>query len=182
VLRQLSEWRQSDVDVSIAVNLSARDLQDLDLPNRVARRLALWGVPGRTLGLEITETGVMEDTARAVEVLGRLRKLHIQLAIDDYGIGYSSLSYLSRLPVHEIKIDKSFVHGMLGDGNDRIVVRSTIDLARSLGLHVVAEGVEDDAQWELLSSFGCRYVQGYHVGRPEPESEQLRRRLVHDRG
>ena len=112
---------------------------------------------------------------------GTLRELHILLAIDDFGTGYSSLSYLSRLPVHEIKIDKSFVHGMLGDGNDRIVVRSTIDLARNLGLHVVAEGVEDDAQWELLSSFGCRYVQGYHVGRPEPESEQLRRRLVHDR-
>jgi diguanylate cyclase (GGDEF)-like protein len=177
VLRQLADWRAADVDVHVAVNLSARDLQDLDLPNRVARRLALWGVPGRMLGLEITETGIMEDTTRAVEVLGRLRELHIQLAIDDYGTGYSSLSYLSRLPVHEIKIDKSFVHGMLGDGNDRIVVRSTIDLARSLGLHVVAEGVEDSEQWDLLSSFGCRYVQGYHVGRPVPESAELLRRL-----
>jgi EAL domain-containing protein (putative c-di-GMP-specific phosphodiesterase class I) len=144
----------------------------------VARRLALWGVPGRMLGLEITETGIMEDTTRAVEVLGALRDLHIVLAIDDYGTGYSSLSYLSRLPVHEIKIDKSFVHGMLGNGNDRIVVRSTIDLARSLGLHVVAEGVEDDEQWQLLSAFGCRYVQGFHVGRPVPESDELRRRLV----
>jgi EAL domain-containing protein (putative c-di-GMP-specific phosphodiesterase class I) len=132
------------------------------------------------LGLEITETGIMEDTTKAVEVLGRLRDLHIVLAIDDYGTGYSSLTYLSRLPVHEIKIDKSFVHGMLEDGNDRIVVRSTIDLARSLGLHVVAEGVEDSAQWELLSSFGCRYVQGYHVGRPVPESAELRRQLRTD--
>jgi diguanylate cyclase (GGDEF)-like protein len=179
VLRQLSEWRHAgEVDVCVAVNLSARDLQDADLPNRVARRLALWGVPGRMLGLEITETGIMEDTTRAVEVLGALRDLHIVLAIDDYGTGYSSLSYLSRLPVHEIKIDKSFVHGMLGNGNDRIVVRSTIDLARSLGLHVVAEGVEDDEQWQLLSSFGCRYVQGYHVGRPVPESDELRQRVV----
>ncbi|MDQ1672863.1 MAG: hypothetical protein QOC98_1425 [Frankiaceae bacterium] len=178
VLRQLAEWRTADVDVCVAVNLSARDLQDLELPNRVARRLALWGVPGRMLGLEITETGIMEDTDRAVHVLGKLRELHILLAIDDYGTGYSSLAYLSRLPVHEIKIDKSFVHGMLGDGNDRIVVRSTIDLARSLGLHVVAEGVEDSEQWDLLSEFGCRYVQGYHVGRPEPESAELRRRLA----
>jgi diguanylate cyclase (GGDEF)-like protein len=181
VLRQLSDWRDAEVDVCVAVNLSARDLHDLELPNRVARRLALWGVPGRMLGLEITETSIMEDTDRAVEVLGRLRALHISLAIDDYGTGYSSLSYLSRLPVHEIKIDKSFVHGMLGDGNDRIVVRSTIDLARSLGLHVVAEGVENSAQSDMLSSFGCRYVQGYHVGRPVPESEELRRRLSRDR-
>jgi diguanylate cyclase (GGDEF)-like protein len=178
VLRQLAEWRTAGVEVSVAVNLSARDLQDVELPNRVARRLALWGVSGRMLALEITETGVMEDTTRAVEVLGKLRDLQIGLAIDDYGTGYSSLAYLSRLPVDEIKIDRSFVRGMLDNDNDRIVVRSTIDLARNLGLHVVAEGVEEVEQWRLLSSFGCRYVQGNHVGRPEPESRELRHRLL----
>jgi diguanylate cyclase len=177
-LRQLAEWRESGIDISVAVNLSARDLQDEDLPNRVARRLAQWGVPGRMLCLEVTETGVMEDTARAVEVLGRLRDLHVSLAIDDYGTGYSSLTYLTRLPVHEIKIDKSFIQNMLEDESDQIVVRSTIDLARSLGFHVVAEGVENAEQWRLLSSLGCRYVQGYLIGRPQPASEDLRRRLL----
>jgi EAL domain-containing protein (putative c-di-GMP-specific phosphodiesterase class I) len=166
VLRQLADWRAADVDVHVAVNLSARDLQDLELPNRVARRLALWGVPGRMLGLEITETGIMEDTDRAVQVLGKLRELHILLAIDDYGTGYSSLTYLSRLPVHEIKIDKSFVQDMVTNWDGAAIVRSTIDLGHNLGLKVVAEGVEDEPTAALLREYGCDFIQGYHISRP----------------
>jgi EAL domain-containing protein (putative c-di-GMP-specific phosphodiesterase class I) len=153
-------------------------MRDAALPDAIAALLQQHAVAPHLLLIEVTESAIMADTERTVHALRRLAALGVQLAIDDFGTGYSSLAYLKDLPVHEIKIDKSFVHGMLGNGNDRIVVRSTIDLARSLGLHVVAEGVEDDEQWQLLSAFGCRYVQGFHVGRPVPESEELRRRLV----
>lgn len=167
-LRQLSEWRSAGCPYSVSVNLSARDLHDLRLPGMVARRLAVWGVPASALVLEITETTVMSDLDRAVRVLRELSEMQIGISVDDYGTGYSSLVYLTRLPVDEIKIDRSFVSGMGESDRRRVVVRSTIELARSLGLRVVAEGVETDEEWQLLAAYGCTAVQGLRVGAPVP--------------
>jgi EAL domain-containing protein (putative c-di-GMP-specific phosphodiesterase class I) len=113
----------------------------------------------------------MADPARTIGVLGRLSSLGVSIAIDDFGTGYSSLSYLKRMPVDEIKIDKSFVAGMMIDDNDLVIVRSTIELARSLGLRVVAEGVEDHATWNRLCELGCDLAQGFYLSRPVPAAE-----------
>jgi EAL domain-containing protein (putative c-di-GMP-specific phosphodiesterase class I) len=119
------------------------------------------------LQVEVTESAVMTDPARAADVLSRLTSQGVTASIDDFGTGYSSLSLLRRLPVHELKIDRSFVMGMAGDGSeDMAIVRSTADLAHNLGLSVVAEGVEDQWTLDLLSSMGCDEAQGYHIARP----------------
>jgi EAL domain-containing protein (putative c-di-GMP-specific phosphodiesterase class I) len=123
----------------------------------------------------------MADPIRAADVVDRLHELGIGLAIDDFGTGYSSLAYLKKLPVDEIKVDKSFVMSMMDNENDAVIVRSTIDLGRNLGLRVVAEGVESDEMWDLLVRLGCDVAQGYFVSRPLPEAEfavWARERLV----
>jgi EAL domain-containing protein (putative c-di-GMP-specific phosphodiesterase class I) len=127
-----------------------------------------WGLPPSSLTIEITESSLMADAARAMEVLNRVRAMGVSVSIDDFGTGYSSLAYLKRLPVHELKIDKSFVAHMANDENDAAIVRSTIGLAHELGLGVVAEGVEDRDTWELLSDVGCDVAQGYFISRPLP--------------
>jgi EAL domain-containing protein (putative c-di-GMP-specific phosphodiesterase class I) len=121
--------------------------------------------------LEITETSVMSDAEYARRVLNRLSAMGLTLAIDDFGTGYSSLSYLKRLPVNEVKIDKSFVLNMQEDENDAVIVRSIIDLARNLGLRVVAEGVETTDAWEALRGMGCDIAQGYYISRPLPADQ-----------
>lgn len=170
-LSQLSAWRAEGQDLTVAVNLSARDLHDRDLPKDVARRLAMWDVPAHCLVLEITETAVMADPEIALAVLAELSAMHISISVDDYGTGYSSLAYITQLPVREIKIDRSFVSGLENHPTNKLVVRSTIDLARSLGLRVVAEGVETAETWRVLKEYGCTAAQGYHFGRAVPAAE-----------
>jgi EAL domain-containing protein (putative c-di-GMP-specific phosphodiesterase class I) len=155
----------------VAVNLSARSLQDADLVQEVARLLRRHDVPADRLTLEVTESSVMADPPRAVALLHQLRDLGVRLSVDDFGTGYSSLSYLKRLPVHEVKIDRSFVAGLAEQGEDMVIVRAIIDLGHHLGLEVVAEGVEDQATWDLLAAMGCDLVQGWHLARPMPTAE-----------
>ena len=170
-IRQLAAWRAAGHALTVAVNLSVRNLLDLELPNDIARLLAKNGVPASALVLELTEGTLMADPARTLAVLERLHRIGLGLSIDDFGTGYSSLSYLKRLPVDEIKIDKSFVMHMDTDENDRVIVRSTIDLARNLGLKVVAEGVETQEVWNALREMGCNVGQGYYFGKPMPAAD-----------
>ena len=176
-LRQSSMLRQANRSVCIAVNLSARDFQDPQVPERVAAALRKWDVPATELKLEITESAVMAEPARSLEIFRRLREMGVKLSIDDFGTGYSSLAYLKRLPVDEIKIDRSFVLDITADTGSAAIVRSTIELAHSLGRTVVAEGVEDQATVDLLASYGCDSVQGYFFSKPLPASD-VERRLV----
>jgi diguanylate cyclase (GGDEF)-like protein/PAS domain S-box-containing protein len=170
-LRQCREWLDDGVQLSIAVNLSIRNLLDMEFPEQVGALLAKWKVEPRFLELEITESTMLTDPVRTTRVLERLSAMGIRLSIDDFGTGYSSLSYLSRLPVDEIKIDRSFVTNMTLNQGNAIIVRSTIDLGRNLGLEVVAEGVETAECWDELSSLGCTAAQGYFLSRPLPAAE-----------
>ena len=162
----LRRWHDLGHDISIAVNVSARLLSELDLPSFVAEVLAAHEVPASRLTVEVTESTIMADPKRALEVLGALRSTGVSLAIDDYGTGYSSLSYLRRIKADELKIDKSFVSQMGLDDNSAIIVRSTIELGHSLGLAVTAEGVEDRAAHDTLQRLGCDRLQGYYYSRP----------------
>jgi diguanylate cyclase (GGDEF)-like protein len=167
-LRQCSQWRQAGHELPVAVNVSARRLLDLDFPDEVAELLTHWRVPARLLVVEITESTIMADPTHAIQILGRLNELGVQLSIDDFGTGYSSMAYLKTLPVHELKVDRSFVAQMTSDSRDAVIVHSTIDLGRNLGLRVVAEGVEDSLTLQHLDLLGCHAVQGYHISRPVP--------------
>src|SRR3712207_1859906 len=167
-LEHCAAWRREGLDVPVAVNLSVRSLLDPELADDVARLLRAAEVPARSLTLEITETSIMGDPGRTLSVLDRLAGLGLTLAIDDFGTGYSSLAYLKRLPVDEVKIDKSFVLDMHGNPDDEAIVRSTVDLGHNLGLRVVAEGVEDGDTWRRLAALGCDRAQGYHLGHPMP--------------
>ena len=171
-LRQCRTWALQGLELCVAVNLSTRNLLDVHLPDTVGELLARWEVPPRLLGLEITESTILADPVRAMQILSRLDEMGVRLAIDDFGTGYSSLAYLKRLPVDEIKIDKSFILGMEESENDAVIVRSTIDLGRNLGLRVVAEGVETARAWSRLAQLGCEVAQGYYLSRPVP-AEQL---------
>jgi diguanylate cyclase (GGDEF)-like protein len=170
-LRQCRTWALQGMELCVAVNLSTRNLLDVHLPDTVGELLARWEVPARLLELEITESTILADPVRAMEILSRLDEMGIRLAIDDFGTGYSSLAYLKRLPVDELKIDKSFILGMEENENDAVIVRSTIDLGRNLGLRVVAEGVETAKAWNRLVSLGCDIAQGYYLSRPVPADQ-----------
>jgi diguanylate cyclase (GGDEF)-like protein len=170
-LRECRTWRDAGVDLHVAVNLSARNLEDARLPDQVARSLERWGGEAEALELEITESVILQEPVRVMEVVTRLASMGIRLVIDDFGTGYSSLAYLRRLPVQALKIDKSFVMGMLHQENDAVIVRSTIDLGRNLGLQVVAEGVESAQLWTRLAALGCDVAQGFHLSPPLPASE-----------
>jgi EAL domain-containing protein (putative c-di-GMP-specific phosphodiesterase class I) len=165
-LRQCRQWRRDGRPFDVAVNLSIRNILDTELPADVLRLLTDLGLPASSLTFEITETAIMNDPVRTVAVLGRLRSMGVRLAIDDFGTGYSSFSHLRRLPVDEIKIDKSFVQHLATDQSDLVIVRSIVDLGRNLGLRVVAEGVEDEAAWRELAMLGCDVIQGYILTRP----------------
>ena len=167
-------WRvlnESGLRITISVNLSTRDLLDVELPQKFEALLVKHIVPAEGFCLEITESAIMDDPQRAMSTLERLSGLGFRLSIDDFGTGYSSLAYLKRLPVDEIKIDRSFVMSMEKDPNDARIVRSTIDLAHGLGLTVVAEGVENAQVWQLLREQACDEAQGFHMSRPLPSSE-----------
>ncbi len=157
--------------MKLAVNLSTRDLMDQELPNKLEKVLERYSIDPGLLVLEITESAIMDDPQRALQTLNRLHTMGLKLSIDDFGTGYSSLAYLKRLPVDELKIDKSFVMNMESDLQDAKIVRSTVDLAHNLGLTVVAEGVESAKSWKLLDSLSCDEVQGYFIAKPMPGAQ-----------
>ncbi|MDX6730705.1 MAG: hypothetical protein QOC54_653 [Baekduia sp.] len=170
-LAQLAGWRADGLDLTVAVNLVASDLLDPDLPGDVARLLAARDVPPTCLALEVTEDGVIADPEGAAATLDAIARLGVRIALDDFGTGWSSLAHLRRLPVAELKIDRSFVTDMATDADDAAIVRTTLDLARSLRLRVVAEGVEDDDTWALLADLGADAIQGYVLSRPLPAAQ-----------
>jgi EAL domain-containing protein (putative c-di-GMP-specific phosphodiesterase class I) len=167
-LRQSRRWAAEGLELPVAVNLSVANLLDTSLPHDVARLLGSTGAPPSALQLELTESVLMADPVRALDVLRQLRSMGVQLSIDDYGTGYSSLSYVKRLPVTELKIDRSFVGTMTSVPDNDAIVRSTIELAHSLGLRVVAEGVEDEDVRRALAEAGCDVAQGFLWARPLP--------------
>lgn len=165
-LQRVRQWLDDGLQLAVAVNLSVRNLDDGDFPDRVIEALRRHGVPAGLVAFEITESAVMREPERALPVLRRLHEIGVGLAVDDFGTGYSSLAYLRRLPVDEVKIDKSFVLGMGSDLSDLAVVRAIVDLGHSLSLTVVAEGVEEEAVRQQLTEMGCDVAQGFLFSRP----------------
>ncbi|WP_307622583.1 bifunctional diguanylate cyclase/phosphodiesterase [Streptomyces sp. V3I7] len=170
-LGQVAAWRAQGLRVPVAVNVSPRDVHTPGFAGSVAARLARHGVPAGALQLEITEHVLLEDPTRAADTLAALSGHGVKMSLDDFGTGYSSLVHLRRLPVSELKIDRSFVARLAVDTEDAEIVRCTVDLAHSLGLLVVAEGVEDDETWERLRDLGCDAVQGWLVAAAMPPEE-----------
>ncbi len=164
-------WLDAGLDTAVAVNLSARSLHDGAISDEIARLLVEFSLPAHRLQLEITESAIMADPARAKQMLEQLDVMGLHLSIDDFGTGYSSLSYLQDLPVREVKIDMSFVTNVLESPRDRVIVRSTIDLARHLGLRSTAEGIESAEAQQWLRSAGCDQGQGFHIAPPMPADE-----------
>jgi diguanylate cyclase (GGDEF)-like protein/PAS domain S-box-containing protein len=173
-LRQCREWRQLGTPMSVAVNLSTRTLQESFLVDLVLSLLEKWEVEPSYLKLEITESSILSDPDRVIDILESLRKRGVHFSLDDFGTGYSSLSYLSKLPVDEIKIDQSFVKEMVRNGSDAEIVSATINLAHNLGRQVVAEGIEDRETWDMLRDLGCDLGQGYYLSKPLPPDELSR--------
>ncbi len=167
-IRQCREWQREGLLLGVSVNLSMWNLPDPALPERISGLLRGHGLSPAWLRLELTESALMADTKRTVDVLGRLSALGLRIAVDDFGAGYSSLAYLKKLPVDELKIDKGFVREMATDVTDAAIVASTVALGHALGLRVVAEGIEDEATWNMLVGMGCDVAQGYHIARPLP--------------
>jgi diguanylate cyclase (GGDEF)-like protein len=165
-LRQVRSWQEGGLDLSVAVNLSVRHLTDMSLPDRVAVALERWGVAPSRLIIEVTESSIMTDPKRAAVVLQQLRRIGVDVAIDDYGTGHASLNYLKQFDIDELKIDRSFIMNLDVNSSDAIIVASTVELGHNLGLRIVAEGVEDGDTLEWLSGLGCDMAQGYHIGRP----------------
>jgi len=165
-LAQCARWRSGGRDLRVAVNVSARNLLDDRFVDDVLALLRDRQVPAAYLELEVTESAITADPVRAQQILGRLAEAGITLSIDDFGAGYTSLAHLKDLPVHQLKIDRSFVSQMAEDRSDALIVRSVVELGRNLGLTTVAEGVEDEATWQRLRDVGCDQAQGYHLCRP----------------
>ncbi|RJK97127.1 putative bifunctional diguanylate cyclase/phosphodiesterase [Vallicoccus soli] len=168
-----ADWARAGHELDVSVNVTAADVADEGLVAAVAAALAGTATPPARLTVEITESGAMEDPERCLAVLDRLAGLGVRLSVDDFGTGHSSLAYLDRLPVHEVKVDRSFVARLDAAGSDATVVRTTVALAHQLGLQVVAEGVEVPAQWRAVADLGCELVQGYGLARPLPPEAVL---------
>jgi len=171
---QQASWASQNVDLSVAVNLSAANLADAELPEKVADVFRQRGVSPSSVVLEITEDSLMADADQSLDVLERLYALGVELSVDDYGTGFSSLAYLRDLPVHELKLDRAFLAAASHDDRAVAIIRSTIDLAHSLDLRIVAEGVETDENLALIAGMGCDIAQGYLLGRPSPPSMLFR--------
>jgi diguanylate cyclase (GGDEF)-like protein/PAS domain S-box-containing protein len=172
-LAQVRVWRDRGVHVRVAVNLSARLLQDQGFPAKLRQLLERAGVPATSLELEITESAMMLDPARALRVIQDIDKLGVLISIDDFGTGYSSLGYLRDLPVHALKLDRSFINGMRNNADDRIIVESTAQMAHAMRLELVAEGVESSWEVEFLAAAGFDYAQGYHYCAAMPAEQCL---------
>ena len=170
-LDQAALWRAEGHPLAVAVNLSARSLLDTELPARVGAMLSSRGLPASDLTLEITEEFLMADRERARDILSQLRETGIRIAVDDFGTGYSSLAYLRDLPIDELKLDRSFIFPMADDARAAALVSSIVDLAHSLGMSAVAEGVEDAVAYDELVRYGCDQAQGFHMSRPQPVAE-----------
>ncbi|MFC1664073.1 putative bifunctional diguanylate cyclase/phosphodiesterase [Pseudomonadota bacterium] len=169
-LRQSAIWRKNK-DFTVSVNVSARDLLDPNLPDLVQRAINTWSVDPSRLTLEITETAMMQDRKSTLDVLNRLSSVGLSLSIDDFGSGYSSLTYLQKLPVKELKIEKDFVVTMAENESDSIIVQTVVDLGHNFNLKVTAEGVETQETYNLLKSMGCDMAQGYFISQPMPAEE-----------
>ncbi len=165
-LRQCKENRSRQLDLHVALNMSVRNLQDPEFPRKVERLTRELGQEASLIRLEITETAIMEDPVRALDALDMLSNMGVRMSIDDFGTGYSSLTHLKQMPVDELKIDQSFVRDMVEDESDAVIVRSIIDLAHNIGITVVAEGVHNQATYEMLRAMGCDGVQGYYISKP----------------
>jgi diguanylate cyclase (GGDEF)-like protein len=178
VLRQSLEESSMFIEkvekLRLSVNLSMRDLSDSTFADEIAEILQEYNISTSRLKFEITETSLMEHPQKTIRALDRLNAMGLRLSIDDFGIGYSALSYLKQLPVNELKIDKSFGMSLVSDGNSAVIVRSTIDMAHELGLNVVAEGIETKEAYEMLRELGCDSVQGFYISRPLPMREAVK--------
>ncbi len=172
-LSQCRKWQDAGAPIHLALNVSAKSLLDQALPGKVQAALDRWEIDPRFLKIEITESSIMADPAHALAILSMLQSMGVRLSIDDFGTGYSSLTHLRELPIDEIKIDKSFVMGMTTSDADAAIVRTMIDLGHNLGKQVCAEGVEDEAMWNMLAGLGCDLAQGYWISRPKPAHELL---------
>ncbi|MFG1868571.1 EAL domain-containing protein [Micromonospora arborensis] len=171
VVEQIAKWSAAGIRLRAALNVSVRDLHTGEIADQIADRLARYGVPAEQLQVEITEGALMADPRRVLATISRLHRIGVAIALDDFGTGYSSLQHLRRLPLSEVKVDRSFVLGMAEDTDDAAIVRSMIDLAGALGLRVVAEGVEDERTWRMLHAAGCDAAQGWFYARPMPAEE-----------
>jgi EAL domain-containing protein (putative c-di-GMP-specific phosphodiesterase class I) len=172
-LSSCAAWHRAGHELSVAVNLSPQTITDPTLTSAVLDALTNHGLPPRSLTLEITETGIMEDPIHSLSILESIRALGVQLSVDDFGTGHSSLGRLADLPVQEMKIDKGFVTDLITDRSRRAVTDASLQLGHALGLHVVAEGVETEAEFEYLRRLGCDSVQGYYISRPLPADNFL---------
>ncbi|PWR12934.1 GGDEF-domain containing protein [Micromonospora acroterricola] len=171
VVEQLAKWSAAGIGLRAALNVSVRDLHTGEIADQIADRLTRYGVPAERLQVEITEGALMADPRRVLATISRLHRIGVAIALDDFGTGYSSLQHLRRLPLSEVKVDRSFVLGMADDADDAAIVRSMIELAGALGLRVVAEGVEDERTWRMLHAAGCDAAQGWFYARPMPAEE-----------
>jgi EAL domain-containing protein (putative c-di-GMP-specific phosphodiesterase class I) len=165
-IAQCAQWRSRGLPMNVSVNISPNDLINGELAARLAQAFEKEGCSAQWITLEVTENAIVGEPGHALKNLERLKQLGCKLALDDYGTGYSSLAYLRRLPLDELKIDKSCTMGMATDASDALIVRSTIELAHKLGLTVIAGGVEDDATLNQLRELGCDAVQGFLLSRP----------------
>jgi EAL domain-containing protein (putative c-di-GMP-specific phosphodiesterase class I) len=174
-LTQQATWRRDGLDLDVAVNISVTNLRDEGLPGKIEEALRRRGVAPARLTIEITETSLMADPSLAIKILGQLQQLGARVSVDDYGTGFASLAYLRSLPINELKLDRSFLAGIPGDGKALSIVRSTIELAHTLGLRIVTEGVETHDVLDLITSLGSDAAQGYFISRPAPAAELVHR-------
>jgi len=170
-LEQFNVWRKLGLHLNIAVNISAENLKEVDFHQFICQAIMQAEVPAEKITLEVTESAVVEDPQAAITLLSQFKDHGMKISIDDYGTGYSSLAQLKQLPVHELKIDKSFIQRLEHDEDDQTIVRSTIELAHNMGLHVVAEGIEDEYSLNWLAKHHCELAQGYFISRPKPAEE-----------
>lgn len=165
-IAQAAQWRTKGINLQVAINISARDLSDARLPDRVTQLLADHKIGPEAISLEVTESAIMANPTAAIAVLQQLAERQIAVAVDDFGVGRASLAYLRTLPVKELKIDRTFIQQVAEDNDNRKIVRSVIDLGHSLGFAVSVEGIEDEASLSIVRELGCDYAQGYHIARP----------------
>ncbi|OUR78758.1 GGDEF domain-containing protein [Colwellia psychrerythraea] len=170
-LAQYNAWQEQGIDLNIAINISAENLKENDFHHFICQSIMTAKVPAEKITLEVTESSVVEDPKAAIKLLAEFKDYGMKISIDDYGTGYSSLAQLKQLPVHELKIDKSFIQHLEHDEDDQIIVRSTIELAHNMGLHVVAEGIEDEFALNWLAAHGCELAQGYYISKPKSAVE-----------
>ncbi|MDH3514346.1 MAG: EAL domain-containing protein, partial [Gammaproteobacteria bacterium] len=172
--RQFGEFSRLSRNFSVAVNLSAKVLYDADVVDLINRTIKIWGIRPEQLVLEVTESAMMVDPKSSLETLSRFHDIGVKLSIDDFGTGYSSLAYVKKMPVNELKIDKSFVMNMDKDKGDAMIVRTVIDMAHNFEIAVTAEGVESQEILEQLAELGCDCAQGFHMAKPMPAADLMK--------